>query len=251
MKITLLGSGTSGGVPEIGCTCATCTSTDPRDRRLRTSALIEVAGKNILIDCGPDFRYQMLRNRVDRLDAVLITHEHYDHTAGLDDVRPLCREKALDVYAEEHVVEAFRWRIPYVFTTKKSRHLPDLSFHSIDEQPFEIEGVTITPIRLMHASLPILGYRIGNMAFLSDLKYIPEQEFDKLAGLDVLFIEALRKEWHISHETLEDALLNIEKIAPKQAYLIHMNHQIGLHAGLEKELPVGVSPGYDQLVVEI
>ncbi|MCD8264860.1 MAG: MBL fold metallo-hydrolase [Tannerellaceae bacterium] len=251
MKITLLGSGTSGGVPEIGCRCRVCTSTDPCDNRLRTSALIETEGKNILIDCGPDFRYQLLRNRVDRLDAVLLTHEHYDHTAGLDDLRPLCREKELDIYAEQNVIEALRCHIPYVFTAKGNKHLPHLAFHTINEEPFVIKDIKIMPIRLMHASLPILGYRMGNMAFLSDLKYIPEQEFTKLRKLDVLFIEALRKEWHISHETLEDALRNIEKIAPRQAYLIHMNHQMGLHAELEKGLPPGVSPGYDQLMIEL
>ncbi|MCD8194500.1 MAG: MBL fold metallo-hydrolase [Tannerellaceae bacterium] len=251
MKITLLGSGTSGGVPEIGCNCNVCTSKDPRDNRLRTSALIEAGKKNILIDCGPDFRCQMLRNKVDRLDAVLITHEHYDHTAGLDDLRPLCRGKELDVYAEQNVIDALRCRMPYVFTAKRSKHLPNLVFHPVNEQPFEIEELEIIPVRVMHAFLPILGYRIGKMAFLSDLKYIPEQEFGKLDGLDVLFIEALRKEWHVSHETLEDALANIKKIAPRQAYLIHMNHQIGLHKELEKELPVGVAPGYDQLIIDI
>jgi phosphoribosyl 1,2-cyclic phosphate phosphodiesterase len=251
MKIIFLGTGTSTGVPEIGCHCEVCTSKDPRDKRFRTSALIEIAGKNILIDCGPDFRCQMLANDVSRVDAVLITHEHYDHVSGIDDLRPLAYKKNLKIYAEDNVATAIEKRMPYAFCQERAPGVVDAELVRIDENPFEILGVPITPIRLMHANLPILGYRIGKLAYLTDLKYIPESEFEKLTGLDVLVIEALHQYQHISHETVDDALVNIARIAPERAYLVHMSHRIGLHAEAQKALPEQVFYAYDGLQLEI
>lgn len=251
MKITFLGTGTSTGVPEIGCKCPVCTSNDPRDNRLRTSALIEVEGKRILIDCGPDFRYQMLRQEINELDAILITHEHYDHVGGLDDLRPLLKEKDIEIYLEENVAKAIETRMPYAFHEHKYPGVPDLKLMRITEKPFQAAGVSITPIRLMHARLPIIGFRIGNMAYLTDFKSIPEEEYYKLTNLDILVIEALRKGDHYSHGSLEDALANIECIRPKKAYLVHMSHRIGLHTEAEKELPDHICYAYDGLVITL
>ena len=237
MKITFLGTGTSTGNPEIGCSCEVCTSRDPRDWRLRASVLVEVAGKRLLIDCGPDFRYQMLRAKCVHLDAVLLTHEHYDHVGGLDDLRPYSRVKDVAIYTEANVVEAIKTRMPYVFRAHKYPGVPNLVLHTVGLAPFEAAGITIQPIRVMHAKLPILGFRIGDFAYLTDLKYLPEEEFAKLEGLEVLVIDALRRGTHLSHEGLEEALVLIARIRPKEAYLTHMSHRIGLHAQIDKQLP--------------
>lgn len=250
MKVLFLGTGTSTGNPEIGCQCEVCTSSDPRDWRLRASVLVETEGKRLLIDCGPDFRWQMITHKIYHLDAVLVTHEHYDHVGGLDDLRPFGREKDVDIYAEENVAQAIKTRIPYVFWEHKYPGVPNLLLHTIANEPFRVAGIEVVPIRVMHARLPILGFRVGNMAYITDVKYIPEEEYVKLENLDVLIIDALRADPHPSHESLGEALANIARIRPKESYLIHMSHRIGLHAVVEKELPPHVHYSYDGLVIE-
>lgn len=250
MKIRFLGTGTSTGVPETGCLCNVCTSNDKRDNRLRASVLININNRRILIDCGPDFRLQVSNLEFAKLNGILLTHEHYDHVGGVDDLRPFCRFGDVDIYAEDYVSEALMSRIPYCFADKKYPGVPNISLHSISLKPFWVDDILVTPIRLMHQQLPIFGYRIGNMAYLTDLKYIPEEEYSKLEGLDVLIINALRIREHLSHESLAEALVNIKRIAPKKAYLTHMSHHIGLHADVEKLLPNNVYLPYDGLEIE-
>jgi phosphoribosyl 1,2-cyclic phosphate phosphodiesterase len=255
MKLRFLGTGTSRGNPELGCSCEVCTSKDKKDWRFRSSALVEVEGKHILLDCGPDFRMQMLETFKNTpfkyMDGILITHEHYDHVGGLDDLRFFSYTKEVNVYAEESVSKAIKERIPYVFQENKYPGIPNIHLTDIAEEAFYIDGIKIIPIRIMHGNLPILGYRIGNMAYLTDVKIIPEKEFAKLKDLDVLIISALREEPHISHESLAEALENIKKINPKRAYLIHMNHTFGLHEKMQKQLPEKVFIAYDGLEVNI
>ncbi|MDR0799612.1 MAG: MBL fold metallo-hydrolase [Dysgonamonadaceae bacterium] len=255
LKLRFLGTGTSTGNPEIGCRCAVCTSSDSKDHRLRASALIETGGKHLLIDCGPDFRQQMLNAFQTMpfapLDGVLLTHEHYDHVGGLDDLRIFSREKPLDIYAEQSVIEAIKQRIPYVFTKHKYPGVPNLQLNIIDHQPFSIQGIEIQPIRLMHGNLPILGFRIGNLAYLTDLKMIPETEYARLQNLDVLILNALRGKEHLSHETLADALEHSRRIRPKQTYLIHMSHDFGLHETMQAQLPETVFIAYDGMEINV
>ena len=251
MKIRFLGTGTSTGNPEIGCQCEVCRSTDKRDRRMRASVSVETSGCNILIDCGPDFRWQMLKSGISSLDAVLITHEHYDHVGGLDDLRPYCKTKAINIYAETYVAEAIQTRLPYAFIEHKYPGVPLIELHPIENEPFIVNNTSIKPVRLMHGSLPVFGYRIGNMAYLTDIKTIPEEEYGKLRDLDILIIDALRKEEHISHQNLEQALKQIERINPRKSYLIHMSHHFGLHAIMEKQMPDNVFISYDGLEVVV
>lgn len=250
MKITFLGTGTSTGVPEIGCQCEVCQSKDRRDKRMRSSLLVEVDGKSLLIDCGPDFRWQMIRNNISHLDAVLITHEHYDHVGGLDDLRPFSHNKEMDIYAEENVLNGIENKMPYVFRKHWNPSLPHFNLHMIGLTPFEAAGIPIIPIRVMHGQLPILGFRIKNMAYLTDVKELPEEEFEKLKGLDILIIEALRKRTHPTHETIDEALVNIGKIAPEKAFLTHMSHDAGLYTKVEQELPPNVHFAFDGLLLE-
>lgn len=250
MRIIFLGTGTSTGVPEIACQCDVCTSDDPRDKRLRTSALVSVDGKNILIDCGPDFRQQMIDVGVKNLDAVLLTHGHYDHAGGLDDLRPFCKHHSVPVYLEDAVANDIRTRLPYCFGSVKYPGIPDIELIGIDEDSFRIGRVVIQPIRVLHYKLPILGYRIGKMAYITDMLTLPDEELVKLEGLEVLIINALRQTPHLSHQTLESALQLIAKVAPRHAYLIHLSHQMGLHQEISRLLPAHVEIAYDGLVID-
>ena len=254
MKITILGSGTSTGVPEIGCTCPTCTSTDPRDKRLRCSGLVEANGVRILIDCGPDFREQMIRlNDFKPIDAVLITHEHYDHVGGLDDLRPFCRFRDVPVYTEAYMAQRLRERIPYCFAEHPYPGVPRIVLEEITPGiPFYVrnaEGakVEILPIRVMHGKLPILGYRIGQMAWITDMLTMPDSEYEHLTGLEVLVMNALRPKAHPTHQSISEALENVRRLLPQETYFVHMSHHVGLHIEAEKELPSRVHLAYDGL----
>ena len=260
-KITFLGTGTSQGIPMIGCSCHVCKSADPRDNRLRTSALVEVDCFRILIDCGPDFRQQMLRSGVTDLDAVLLTHQHKDHTGGLDDIRAFnyFRKSAFPIYAEPLVQESLKMEYSYAFAEHKYPGVPDYELHTIGEEPFTIakvlpDGTTasleITPIRVYHYRLPILGFRFGKMAYITDGSSIPESEMGKLDGLDLLIINTVRKEKHISHFSLPEALEIIEKAGAPRNCLTHLSHQIGSHAELEASLPPYVKPAYDGMSLD-
>jgi phosphoribosyl 1,2-cyclic phosphate phosphodiesterase len=251
MKITFLGTGTSQGVPVIACPCAVCASDDPHDKRLRCSALIQVDGKNIVIDSGPDFRQQMLRARITSLDAILFTHGHKDHTAGLDDVRAYnyVLQRPMDIYAEERVQKVLRDEFAYVFAETKYPGVPELNIHTIDETPFAIDHLQVTPIRAMHMNLPILGFRIGQLAYLTDANSIVEKEKNKLRGLDCLVVNGLRKKHHISHFSLKEALALIDDVKPAQAYITHISHQMGLHRQVQSKLPPNVFLAYDGMEV--
>lgn len=250
MRVKFLGTGTSTGVPEIGCTCPVCTSPDSKDKRLRASVIVYIDEKIIHIDCGPDFRQQMLATDFRPIDGVLLTHEHYDHVGGIDDLRPFCQFGDIEIYAEIFVADALRKRIPYCFIEKKYPGVPDINLNIIELKPFYIKNAEVIPIRLMHANLPILGYRIANFAYLTDLKTIPDEEYEKLKNLDVVVMNALRIKEHLSHQNLEQALENAAKIGAKKTYFIHMNHHIGLHKDIEKILPENVFLSYDGLEIE-
>lgn len=252
MKITFLGTGTSNGVPEIGCECIVCKSANAKDKRLRSSVLIEKGETRILIDVTPNFREQIMDIPFKKIDGVLISHEHYDHVGGMDDLRPFERFGKIDIYAEKNVSDALKDRIPYCFLSRKYAGLPNLEITEINEtEPIWINDVEIIPIRVMHYKLPILGFRIGGFAYLTDVKTVPEEELRKLEDLDLLVVSALRKTEHISHQTLDQALDLIHIINPKKTYLTHLSHQMGLHNEVEQELQASISIAYDGLVVHV
>lgn len=252
MRLTFLGTGTSQGVPVIACRCRVCRSGDSRDRRLRTSALLEVEGRNILFDIGPDFRQQMLREDVGRLDAILITHAHRDHVGGLDDIRSFnyVQHSKMDVYLNAEARFAIERDYHYIFEPHQYPGLPEADLHTV-EAPFRAAGVEVVPVKAMHKDLPVLGYRIGSMAYITDANYMAPAEIAKLKGVKVLVINALRREKHFSHYSLPEALAVIEEVAPERAYLTHMSHEMGLHEEVSATLPPHVSLAYDGLKVEI
>ena len=259
MKLTFLGTGTSQGVPIIGCDCAVCRSADPRDRRLRTAAMVECRGRCIVIDAGPDFRYQMLRTGVRRIDGILLTHEHKDHIGGLDDVRAfnfIDYPRAIHrmaLYAAPHTAACIRKDFDYAFVPDKYRGVPEFALHEIDEShPFEVAGIEVLPVHGHHSDrFEVTGFRIGPLAYLTDFKTIDDAEIAKLRGVDTLVVNALRFEPHTSHFSVDEALALIRRVAPRQAWLTHLSHQIGLHAATDPTLPAGVHLAYDGLTVEI
>ncbi len=253
MKLTFLGTGTSTGVPELGCKCEVCTSRDPRDARLRCSALLESENTSILIDCGPDFRAQMLRADVSRLDALVLTHKHYDHIAGIDDLRPFASQRVFPIYANDDTSRQVRTMFPYCFGEVKYPGVPNIELHSIEDmQPFVIGDVEVEPICVHHAALPIVAYRFGKLAYITDMSRIEPLELEKLKGVEVLVINALRySKPHRSHQTVLEALQVVDSLSPSETYFTHMMHHIGLHAKIEKCLPKNVFLAYDGLEIEI
>lgn len=252
MKIEFLGTGTSTGIPQIGCDCPTCTSTDPHDRRLRASAIVTLDnGRKLLIDCGPDFREQILRAGAPELEALLVTHSHYDHVGGIDDLRPYCRGgRHFPTYCTADVAEDLRERNPWSFAKHLYPGVPTFEIHEITPAtPFTVAGVEVVPIPVMHAKLPIVGYRFGALAYITDCKTMPEESYALLKGVDTLVINALRQKEHGSHISLDEALAIIERIKPRQAYLTHMSHDMGPEASVV--LPDNVKFAFDGLQLTI
>lgn len=253
MKVTFLGTGTSQGVPIIGCQCLVCKSTNPQDNRLRSSVWIQTRGKSFVIDTGPDFRQQMLRAEAKRMDAVIFTHSHKDHISGFDDIRAFnyIQKGAIDVYLEENVMSAIRRDFFYMFEEFKYPGIPEANFHIIENKPFNLGEVEIQPVRVFHYKMPVLGFKIGGFSYITDANSIAPEEISKLKGCDVLVLNALRRESHISHFSLEQALEIVKLVNPKQAYLTHISHQLGLHSEVNKELPSNVALAYDNLQLEL
>lgn len=252
-EIEFLGTGTSTGVPVIGCDCKACRSADSRDKRLRASAIVRMGGKDMLIDCGPDFREQMLRATSSHLDLVMLTHSHYDHVGGIDDLRPYCYPHHFPVYAQQNVLDDLMQRVPYCFSRNPYPGVPQFQMNVADaSHPIIIDDLRIDIIPIWHYKLLINGYKFGNrLAYITDAKTITDEVVEMLRGVKVLVINALRDEEHISHMTLNDCLGIIERVGPQSAYIIHMSHDMGLHAEVEKTLPKGVHFAYDGLIVKV
>ena len=251
IEIEFLGSGTSTGVPQIGCHCEVCMSPHERDKRLRASAIVRYQGKCLLIDCGPDFRTQMLRASNQSLDALLVTHIHYDHVAGMDDLRAYCHAGPFPVYVRPDVIDNLRKHMPYCFARHPYPGVPSLDLRPIGDDPFLAAGIEVVPISVMHASMPIVGFRIGPMAYITDAKTIPPESMARLKGVKLLVMNALRIEPHHSHMCLAESLRVVKQINPEVTYFTHMSHGMGRHDDIERQLPSGVHLSYDGLVVTI
>ncbi|MCX8019355.1 MAG: MBL fold metallo-hydrolase [Chitinophagaceae bacterium] len=249
LKITFLGTGTSSGVPMIACDCAVCTSTDPKDKRLRSSILVQSPCTTLVVDAGPDFRYQMLKHKVNRIDAILLTHPHKDHIAGLDDVRAynFILEKPIDVYANSLTEEAIRRDFYYAFTDTKYPGVPELNINNITSESFTIGDISITPVFTWHLKMPVLGFRFGPFTYITDANRIDESEKEKIRGSLIITLNALRKQKHISHFNLSEAISLVQELNIPEAYFTHISHQMGLHREVEKELPPGIHLAYDGL----
>lgn len=253
MKVTFLGSGTSQGVPVIGCDCEVCRSMDYRDKRLRASVHLDVDGNNFVIDTGPDFRQQMLREDIKRLDAVLFTHSHKDHIAGLDDVRAynFIQMKSMPIYGTKALHDHLKTEFYYAFSNERYPGIPQLELIEINEYSFVVHGVTITPLPVMHLRMPVLGFRIGNFSYITDANSIPDETFEKLRGTEVLVLNALQREKHVSHFNLEEAIDIAKKIGAPKTYFTHISHKLGTHKKVEKELPESIALGFDGLTIEL
>jgi len=253
MKVTFLGTGTSQGIPVIACTCEVCSSVDARDNRLRCSVLLEYEGHSVVIDTGPDFRQQMLREKVTKLDAVVYTHEHKDHVAGLDDIRAFnfFQSRSMDLYLSKYVEYALKREFAYIFEDEKYPGIPRIDLHIISNSPFNILGKEFIPIEVLHFKLPVFGYRIGDFCYVTDAKSIEKNELDKMRGARVIVLNALRRESHISHFTLAEAVEVLTELNPERAYITHLSHQMGLHDDVEKTLPDFIRIAYDGLTLEI
>ncbi len=253
IDVTFLGTGTSTGVPVVACDCVVCRSNDPKDHRLRTSVMLEASGQHFVIDCGPDFRYQMIREGVEDLSAILFTHGHRDHIAGLDDVRAFnyVLNKTVDIYASAGVIEAINKEFPYIMQEKRFFGAPQLNFCEIDHKPFLVNGVKFTPVEVMHHKMRVFGFRVGDFTYITDASHIPVQEKEKIRGSRVLVINALRKSKHISHFSLSEALEEIAGLKPQQAYITHLSHFMGLHESIQNSLPDNVFLAYDGLKIRV
>lgn len=248
-----MGTGTSQGVPIIACDCSVCLSKNDKDKRLRSSILIEEKGKTFVIDTGPDFRQQMLREKVTNVDAVLFTHEHKDHIAGFDDIRAFnfIHKKKMDVYASSRVQEAIRREFAYIFSDFKYPGIPEINLFLLENKTTLIHDVLVTPIEVMHYKMPVFGFRINNFTYITDANAISDEEKEKIKGSDVLVLNALRRENHISHFTLKQAIELVEELKPKKAYFTHISHQLGLHDEVQLELPPNIELAYDGLKLEL
>lgn len=253
MQVTFLGTGTSQGVPIIGCKCSICTSDNPLDKRLRSSILIEVDGNHIVIDTGPDFRQQMLRQNVNKLDAVVFTHAHKDHIAGFDDIRAynFVLKRKMDVYADARVEKALRREFYYIFEDTKYPGIPEINLHHFENTPFNVCGIKFTPIEVMHMNLPVYGFRINDFTYITDANFISEEEKKKIKGSKVLVLNALRRTEHPSHFTFNEAIKLAQELNCEKTYFTHISHQLGLHLDVTKELPTGIELAYDGLKVTI
>jgi phosphoribosyl 1,2-cyclic phosphate phosphodiesterase len=252
IKITFLGTGTSTGVPMVACPCEVCASTDHKDKRLRSSILVQSALTTLVVDTTPDFRYQMLRAGVRRLDAVIYTHPHKDHLAGLDDVRAynFFQHRAMPLYANEMTREAIVREFPYAFADVKYPGIPDLELHPIDNDPFTIGDITIVPIRVWHLKMPVLGFRFGDFTYITDANRIDDAEKEKIRGSRQIVLNALRHEKHLSHFSLLEAIAEVEELGVPQAWFTHISHQLGRHADIEPTLPTGMHLAYDGLILQ-
>ncbi len=253
IKVTVLGSGTSQGVPLIACNCLVCNSNNDKDKRLRSSIKIEVENKTFVIDSGPDFRQQMLRSNTKQLNALIFTHEHKDHIAGMDDIRAFnyVNKSAIDVYATNRVEDALKREYAYIFSDEKYPGIPEINLINIENKPFIVQDVEVIPIQVYHYKLPVLGFRFGDFTYITDANFINDDEKEKIKGSKVLIVNALRREQHISHFTLEEAIALGQELQVPQIYFTHISHQLGLHNEVEKELPPRFHLAYDGLEIVV